>query len=742
MPAAATRREHTLGGDLAGGFASAVVSIAGNVAAGVIAFAPLGPDYVGQGIVAGMLTSIVAGIFSSLFGGAPGLISGPKATTAMALAALISQLLATGAFDPTVPGQGHQLLALAFSAVLLSGSIQILMGALKVGALVKFIPYPVVAGIRNTAAILLIYGQIWPALGVDRQSPLALAGDPTQVQLATLSVALVTAFVAFRGSRWMPKPAVPIVALVVGAGLHHLIAALASGARLGPLLGDVPVAVPRPEYVTDVFSIFFAPELFRFLPIVVSGALAIAVLDSMTSLTTLVSYQSLADDRFDANQQLLGQGIGTAAAALFGGLSTSAILARGVVNHRSGGRGKLSGVVNAVGVLVLIAVLAGPLGLLPKSAIAALIIVIASALFDRWSFQLIRETLHPELPIRDEAWVSIGVLVFVVSVGWFVNLVAAVFAGVAASILIFVAQMSRSPVRRIRTGAAVRSTRRRSEALTELLQEHGNRIALIELEGTVFFGSCDALAVRLETLAEDGSDFVLVDLRRVRDIDATGYKVLGQTFRRLRDRGSTMAFSHATVEGDGADIAENLVLAGVPEARLFDTTDHALEYFEDGLLMKLDAEELVHRRWVLADFAEAMGMTEDQARIFEEHVDTRAYEAGQYVFPQGDPGRSMYLLAKGSADVVIPVPEEDRERRLATLTRGTLFGEMALLDGLPRAAGVRAVEPLETFELTHETFERLSRDHPAIAMKIQASIGRILGSRLRGANRLILELDS
>ena len=181
MTAAPTRRERTLTGDLSGGFASAVVSIAGNVAAGVIAFAPLGPEYVGEGIVAGMLTSIVAGVFSSLFGGAPGLISGPKATTAMALAALISQLMATGRFDLASPNRGHQLLAVAFAAVLLSGSIQILMGALKVGALVKFIPYPVVAGIRNTAAILLIYGQIWPSLGVPKQTPLELATDPTQI---------------------------------------------------------------------------------------------------------------------------------------------------------------------------------------------------------------------------------------------------------------------------------------------------------------------------------------------------------------------------------------------------------------------------------------------------------------------------------------------------------------------------------------------------------------------------------
>ncbi len=161
-------------GDLSGGFASAIVSITGNVAAGVIAFAPLGPAYVGKGILAGMLSSIVAGLMAALFGGAPGMISGPKATTSMAFAALLSQLLATGRFDLGNPESANLILSLAFGAVLISGSVQILLGAFRVGALVKFMPYPVVAGIRNTTAVLLIYVQLWPVLGISKQGGLDL----------------------------------------------------------------------------------------------------------------------------------------------------------------------------------------------------------------------------------------------------------------------------------------------------------------------------------------------------------------------------------------------------------------------------------------------------------------------------------------------------------------------------------------------------------------------------------------
>jgi len=402
----------------------------------------------------------------------------------------------------------------------------------------------------------------------------------------------------------------------------------------------------------------------------------------------------------------------------------------------------VSGIVNALGVLLLIAVLSGPLGLVPKSAIAGLIMVIASGLLDGWSLGLLKEAVQGRGTERQNLYANVAEMLFVVAVGITVNLVAAVGAGVALSLIVFVARMSRSPIRRTRTGATVRSARRRDARLTQLLQEHGDRIALIELEGTVFFGSCDALATRVERLADDGAEFIILDMKHVSSLDATGYKVLAQTFLRMRKAGTTLAFGYVTPEGKGQEIFDNLVLAGIPRARLFDSTDQALEYFEEGLLLKLAAEEGQGGAWTAEDFAKELGLDATEVEPFVTHLERREYEAGEYVFARGDSGRSLYFLSQGSADVTIPVPGEGRHRRLSTFARGTLFGEMALLDGLPRAAAVQAVEPLVCYELTLAGFERLREGWPSIAMKVQAQIGCILGSRLRDANALIVELDS
>lgn len=729
-------------GDLSGGVASAVVSIPGNVAAGVIAFAPLGPEYAGQGILAGMLSSIIAGFLASLTGGAPGMIAGPKATTSMVFAAMLTSLLATGRFDlATVDGE-RLFLSLAFGAVLVSGSVQMILGAFRVGGLVKFMPYPVVAGIRNTTAVLLIYSQIWPSLGVDRQSWSSLLVDLGQIQPATLVVTAFTALFVAKGGRFIRKPVVPIVALVAGSGLYYLIQSVVPGARLGPVLGALPSVVPRPEYLASVLPALASSVDLGVVAALLSGALAIAVLDSISALITLVSYQSIAERRFDANHQLVGQGIGSMVSALFGGLTTSGILARAVVNHRAGGRTRVSGAVNGVAVLVLMLALTGPLALLPKAAIAGLIMVIASALFDRWSFGQIKESIRSDATDRRDNVVASVQMMFVVFVGVAWSLVAAVGAGVVLSIVVFVVQMSRSPIRRIRTGATVRSAKSRDSETTRILEEKGHRIAVLELEGTIFFGSSDALASRAEELAEEGADFVIFDLRRVRDIDATGFKVLGQTFTRLRSRGTTLGFSAVMPDRLRPEIAEDLMLNGVPEARMFESTDRALEYFEDGLLMKLGADDFDEQGWPLDMFAADWGLDSDEARILESYVSERWFDGGDFLFNAGDTDRSLFLLRRGMADITIPIVDEARHRRLGTVAKGTVIGEIALIDGLPRSAGVRATDPMDVYELTHEAFMGLAEEHPTIAIKIQAGIGAVLATRLRRANALIAELDS
>ena len=181
--------------------------------------------------------------------------------------------------------------------------------------------------------------------------------------------------------------------------------------------------------------------------------------------------------------------------------------------------------------------------------------------------------------------------------------------------------------------------------------------------------------------------------------------------------------------------------SGIPVVRMFESADRALEYFEESLLLNLGADPRSQEGWTLEQFGAAWGLTEQEQDRLRGYVQPRHFESDDFVFLEGDISRSMYFLCRGNADVSIPV-EDGRRRRLATFQEGTVFGEMALLDGAPRAAGIAASGPLEVYELTHDEFLRLGREEPEMALKIHAALGRILGARIRGANALILELDS
>ena len=728
--------------DLSGGFASAVVSVVGNVAAGVVAFAPLGPDYVAHGILAGMFCSIVAGALATVTGATPGLIIGPKTTTAMVFASLLGQVIAAGGLDLASAADVNVAISLALAAVMIGGSFQLLLGAFRVGTIVTFIPYPVVAGIRNGAALLLILSQIGPVLGIQGVDLLEIPGRIGEFHPSSFSVALLTALVVWYGGRLMPSAVVPATALLLGALLHHGMVATIPGVDPGPVLGSLASAIPTPAFADDLLGTVTSGRLLALLPVIVTGGLAIAVLDSVSSLITVVAFQSLTNRRYDANRHLIGLGVGNLVGPVFGGISASAIYPRSALNHQGGGRTSLSGVANAAFVLVLLLLLAGPLSLLPKAAIAGLVIVVAIKLFDDWTIELVREVLRRETTPRQDTWVNLAEMLFVVAVAIAVSLVAAVGAGVVLSIMVFVAQMSRSPIRRVRGGDVVRSKHRRDPRGAALLEEHGDRIALMELEGTVFFGSADAVGREMEELVAGGADHLAIDLRRVKRIDSTGFRALGAVYLRLSRQGVRLAFSSVDADDDPSEIGRGLLrTAKIPPEQCFDSSDHALERLEDQLLEELEAGSSSPEPWSATQFAESMGLEGDEIDVFCDLLVERHFEPGEPICRQGDPGSSLYMISVGSADTSIYIPEHDRVRRLDMLTQGTLFGELSFLDSRPRSADVIARNELVCFELDRAALDDVATRHPTVAVKLHAFLGRLLGSRLRDANKMIFELE-
>jgi sulfate permease, SulP family len=312
--------------------------------------------------------------------------------------------------------------------------------------------------------------------------------------------------------------------------------------------------------------------------------------------------------------------------------------------------------------------------------------------------------------------------------------VLAVFIGIMLAVLLFVVRMSRSNIRRLYRCDAVRSRRYREPAELELLHREGASVLVIELQGALFFGSAERLAQLVDGEGRKGTTAVLLEMRRITEIDSTGALILGEIDSALENRGIKLALILSANTETAARLAD-IFRSG---DRFFPDIDRAIEWAEDELLRKAAAAPSrqlpLERLPLLSDF------TADQIARLQPWLQPTAWSAGQIVFRTGDPGSALYLVTRGRASVHLR--HDDGDIRLVTFAAGAVFGELALLDRGPRSATITADEHLEAYGLSDKSFAELCEQHPDIAIKLLTALGRELSVRIRYANLTILQLET
>ena len=175
--------------------------------------------------------------------------------------------------------------------------------------------------------------------------------------------------------------------------------------------------------------------------------------------------------------------------------------------------------------------------------------------------------------------------------------------------------------------------------------------------------------------------------------------------------------------------------------RVFRDTDRALEWAEDRLIESEAGPAAGTAECRLEDLAVLGGLSPAEWTILLGLMERREYEHGAVVFREGDEGAELFIIARGTASANLSLAE-NRQIRLATFSTGTVFGEVALLDEGTRSATIEAEGHLVCWVLTRREFELIVREHPTIAVRLLANLGRELSQRLRRANRAIYQLDS
>ncbi|HEV8440806.1 MAG TPA: SulP family inorganic anion transporter [Methylomirabilota bacterium] len=733
-----------LKGDIAGGVTSAILTIPVSMGYGILSFQSLGDRYVSYAILAGLYSAIIVPIVAVLLGANTTMMYAPRSVVSFLLGSVVLHTLVrsrTGIVDVRDVGR---TLTLALLVVFLAGLFQALFGAFRLGSLVQYIPSPVMAGFQNAAAILMFLAQLDTLLGFRQHvPPFEIAAHLSEVRPLTLLVGLVTALAMWQGGRLIRTVPPVITGLAAGIGAHYLIKSLGQGAGLGSVIGAMPSAVPSPQYLLGFVSVVSDHELWRLLPALTTGALSLAIIASLDGLLCAKTVEGVTGQKPRGNQELLRLGVGNMVAACFGGISSGVNLGSSFANHRAGGRTPASVMVTGLVILIALLLLSPVLAFIPRAVIAGMLLVVALQLFDRWSIRVVRQMLTGEFVYWKSMTLDLAVVVLVAAVAIVVNLVVAVGIGVGVAILSFLFRMSKSVVRRAYRGDTVRSRRTREPRQMEILAARGGQILVLELEGPIFFGTAEDLSSRVDAALREGVAYVVLDLKRVNEIDSTGARILLQVHQKVAQRGGQLLVSHLRQSRRLAHFLQDMgVTALLTPQRLFPDTDRALEWAEDRVIAGelRDAgggEELpLQRVHALA------GLTPAEQAALSEMLVRRSYAKGEVVFREGDPGRELFIITKGMASAKIRLGDDGGEHRLATFSAGTVFGEVALLDEQPRSATVEADEELVCHVLSVAAFETLARQDHATAIKLLTNLSRELSSRLRRANQTISELES
>ena len=298
----------------------------------------------------------------------------------------------------------------------------------------------------------------------------------------------------------------------------------------------------------------------------------------------------------------------------------------------------------------------------------------------------------------------------------------------------------RSVIRREYRGDLVHSNRLRTPYERQVLARQGDKVAVLEAQGALFFGSTEQLLRRIAQLAAE-TRYVVVDFKRVHLADASAHKLIARAARSIANSGAELVFASIADDGPLGTLAREL---GAQEERravcIFSDTDAALEWGEDRLLA--GSSKGSGTKFALSELDLLKGLSAEDYRLIEPIVRPLVFEKGEVIIREGAEAKLFFVVARGTVSVQIRVQGQNgRKKRVASIGPGLSFGEMALLDGGKRSADIVADEKVICYGLAVDQLVELAAEHPNIMITILRNLTRDFSERLRHANEAISALE-
>lgn len=536
-----------LKGDLTGGLVAGVVALPLALAFGVQS---------GLGAIYGLYGAIMVGILAAVFGGTATQASGPTGPMTVVSASLVAAAIAlTGSLE-----NAWGIIVITF---LLGGAFQIVFGFLNIARYIKYFPYPVISGFMSGVGLIIVLLQIYPFMGVS--SPSSTLGVLLEIprlienlNLSALGLGLLTVAIYY---------SFPRVTKAIPSALVALIAASAVGYILQldpPLIGDIPSGLPAIQLGT-ILTIDSSAYL-----LILEYAVVLAVLGSIDSLLTSVIADNITKTKHNSNRELIGQGIGNMAAAVFGGIPGAGATKGTVVNINSGGRTRLSGTVHGLFLLAVLLGLGQLAAFIPLAVLAGILIPIGFNIID---MKGLRHLL--DVPRADAV-----VLIVVFAVTTFGSLINAVGLGIILASVLFMKRSSdlAEEGTNVATLAGIDGEKLWDDEVAHY-DDFKDRVYIKHLYGPLFFGFTSHFQELVKDLDENISALI-IRMDRVPHIDQTGLYAVEETAFELQQKGVPVILTG--LQSQPADMLERIDIIPdlIPQEQIFEKFEDSIDWLQ------------------------------------------------------------------------------------------------------------------------------------------------------------------
>lgn len=557
-------------GDIFGGINAGIVALPAAIAFGELA--QLTPLH-------GLYCAIFLGLIAAIFGGTNTLISNPTGPMAVVAGGLMIQLSGPKMLNLESLSTAQQIEILwpyLFFIFLIAGIFQVLFGLFKLGKYIHYIPTPVVSGFMSGIGVIIIVSQIPKALGYTEKISgthnilLALPDLLSNADWRSVLIAGASIFIIYffpKVTKSIPSALVAIVTITLVTFLLKI--------ESPYLIPEIPQDIPRPDkqlsFLGQIDELFFTGKGKEkgLLTFVIFSGLTLAIIGMIDSLLTAVVADKLTKTKHNSDRELFGQGIGNMIAALFGGMMGAGTTPATVLNIKSGARNRLSGIIHAAFLIIILLIAAPIASQIPKAALAGLLITVGVSILDFEVFRALKK-----IPKQDNI-----VMITVLLLTSFWDLMYAVAAGLIMAALIFMKKMA--------DVVEGQSKDTKFDRLVDQLvgnfsnaDEFRKYVMVRNMQGPMFFGFASRFQDTMDELPSE-LKVVVLNFSGVTYMDQSGMYTLKESISRLVDKGVNVCLSEVKEEFNDLLVGIEVIPSLIDEKHIFSSVEECVMWLNE-----------------------------------------------------------------------------------------------------------------------------------------------------------------